>query len=103
MSTTPPAGRKQVKIGTHLVLYVDLLGQSTALEGLRKIPETEEEEAAMEVAVNESARLVLQVRRNFENFIAAVNKIDPAVLETWKRNLSERRRHSTRRLWPQRR
>jgi hypothetical protein len=64
-------------LANHLVVCLDLLGQSMELERIRQMPETEEEQAAAMLAIRNSAMRAWRMRKTFDDFVRKTSKPTP--------------------------
>jgi hypothetical protein len=65
-------------LGFHLVIYVDLLGQTNELEKFRRLPTNEAEKKAVAEAINRTAGRVHLVRSILKDLIMEVAKRPPS-------------------------
>jgi hypothetical protein len=84
VSTSPTEGQrsgKPIRLSYHLVVYIDLLGQSAHLERIRQLPTNEEEKATASDAVRNSAGRVLEIRKYFGDVILPLTTVKSEVVE----------------------
>ena len=62
----PPMEKRNLKLGNHLVAFLDVLGQSERFEQLR-VPKTPGEHAEVGEVIRQTAGFVLDLRNAFDN------------------------------------
>src|SRR5262245_7026407 len=90
-------GRHEVKpvgnLAYYLVAYIDLLGQSSELDKIRRLPTNESEAKSTIEAIKKSAARVYQIRSLFDSFFSdlvnvrpeTLARVPPAARESFKR------------------
>jgi hypothetical protein len=86
--TTPD--RPDVTLSYHLLVYIDLLGQSAQLDRIRHLPASDVEKEAARDAIAHSAFSVFEIRKYFNGMVEKLMTVNPAMLENMSPAVRER-------------
>ena len=87
--------RENIHLGYHLVVFVDVLGQGSALSELTELPVSDKEKTRVGQILSETVMRIEDFRKGFQEFFEAIAKDSP-VLETLTEDVAAEVRQATR-------